>query len=588
LNAIQARLKQAYPGETIGSEVAVVPLLHQALGRNLRTALLVLWGVVAGVLLIACANVANLMLARAATRQKEIALRLALGAGRWRVMRQLLIESVVLAVIGGSLGVLLGWWALQLFIAASPGNIPRLNQVTLDGAALSFTLGISVLTGLLFGLAPACQFSRPDLNEALKEGTRAATGATAARRTRNVLVVAEVALSVVLLAGAGLMLQSFARMLRAERGFQPEHLLTAELDFSVSGFTTWVRPTATRPQVPLRELIERLRALPGVQAVGAGSRLLRRENRPPHESIAIFGRPTLKPEDQPKAEFKGITPDWLRALGARVLRGRDFTEADTLEAPGVVLINETLARHFFPNEDPIGQRFKMGSSQPALNATNRWGQSEWSTIIGVVSDVKSLHPQPQAVPEVYQSYWQWPMQNPTILVRTTGDPAALADAIRRETKTVIPNLPPPLIRTMDNLVSETVAQPRLQTGLLSLFAGLALMLAVVGLYGVLAYAVTQRQREIGIRMAVGAQKRHVLSLVIGQGMKLALAGLVIGLVAALALTRVIRSLLYEVKPNDPGTFALVALVLVAIAFVACWLPARHAAQVDPMEALRYE
>ena len=588
LNAIQARLKQAYPGETIGSEVAVVPLLHQALGRNLHTALRVLWGVVAGVLLIACANVANLMLVRAAVRQKEIALRLALGAERWRVMRQLLIESVVLAVIGGALGVLLGWCGLHLFIAVSPGNIPRLNEVRLDGTALGFTLGISVLTGVLFGLAPAWRFSQPDLNEALKEGTRGASAGTAAGRTRNMLVVAEVALSVVLLAGAGLMLQSFARMLRAERGFQPEHLLTAELDFSVSGFTTWVRPTATRPQVPLRVLIERLRTLPGVQAVGAGSRLLRRENRPPAQPIAIFGRPTLKPEEQPTAEFKGITPDWLRALGARVLRGRDFSESDALEAPGVVLINETLARRCFPNEDPIGQRFKMGSKQPPLSATNVYGLPEWSTIVGVVNDVKSLHPHPEAVPEVYQSYWQYPMQGPTLLVRTTSDPATLAEAIRRETKAVIPNLPPPLVRTMDDLLSETVAQPRLQTGLLSLFAGVALMLAAVGLYGVLAYTVTDRYREIGIRLALGASKRNVLSLVIAQGMKLALAGMAIGILAALTLTRVIRSLLYGVTPTDPATFALVSVLLLAIALLACWLPARRAARVDPMEALRYE
>ena len=532
LTAIQARIKQAHSGETIGSEVAVVPLLHQALGRNMRTALLVLWGVVAGVLLIACANVANLMLARAAARQKEIALRLALGAGRWRVMRQLLIESIVLAMVGGVFGVLLGWSGLRLFIAASPANIPRLNEVTLDLTVLGFTLGISALTGVLFGLAPAWQFSRPNLNEALKEGTRAASGAMAASRTRNALVVAEVALSVLLLAGAGLMLQSFARMLRVERGFQSEHLLTAELDFSVSGFTTWVRPTATRPQVPLRELIERLRALPGVQAVGAGSRLLRRENVPPSESLAIFGRPMLKPEEQPKAEYKGITPDWLRALGARVLRGRDFTEADILEGPGVV--------------------------------------------------------QPEAVPEVYQSYWQWPMQNPTLLVRTTGDPATLAEAIRRETKAVIPNLPPPLIRTMDDLFAESIAQPRLQTELLSLFAAVALLLAAVGLYGVLAYAVTQRQREIGVRLALGAQRRTVLSLVIGQGMRLALVGVIIGVLCALALTRVLQSLLYGVTPSDPLTFAAVSLLLIATALLACWLPARRAANLNPMVALRYE
>jgi putative ABC transport system permease protein len=384
------------------------------------------------------------------------------------------------------------------------------------------------------------------------------------------------------------MLQSFARMLRAERGFTPEHLLTVELDFSVSGFTTWVRPTATRPQVPLRELIERLRALPGVQAVGAGSRLLRRENRPPHESISILGRPTLKPDEQPKAEFKGVTPNWMRAMGARVLRGRDFTEADRLEAPGAVLINETMARRYFPNEDPIGQRLKMGSNQPALHATNVWGLPEWSEIVGVVSDIKSLHPQPETVPEVYQSYWQWPMQSPTLLIRATSHPALLAEAIRRETKAVIPNLPPPLIRTMDDLVFETVAQPRLQTGLLSLFAGIALALAAVGLYGVLAYLVTQRTREIGVRIALGAQKRNVLSLVIGQGMKLALAGVVVGVVVALALTRVLTSLLYGVKPTDPVTFVGVSILLVAIALIACWLPARRAAKVDPMEALRYE
>jgi putative ABC transport system permease protein len=588
INSIQARLKRAYPGEAIGTEVAVVPLLHQALGPALRTALWVLWGVVAAVLLIACANVANLMLARAAARQKEIALRLALGAGRGRVMRQLLAESIVLALIGGALGLLLGWWGLQLAIALSPANIPRLNEVTLDATALGFTLGLSVLTGVLFGLAPAWHFSSPDLNEALKEGARPASTGRVAGRTRNLLVVAEVALSVVLLAAAGLMLQSFARMLRADRGFQPEHLLTAELDFSVSGFTTWVLPAATRPQVPLRELIERLRALPGVQAAGAGSLLLRRENGPPNESIAIFGRPPLKPEEQPRAQFKGITPDWLRALGARVLRGRDLTEADTLEAPGAVLVNETLARRYFPNEDPIGRRIKMGTSQPPLGATNVWGLPEWNTIVGVVGDVKSLHPRPEAVPEVYQSYWQWPMQNPTLLIRTTTDPTRLAQTVLHETRDIIPNLPPPVIRTMDDLLSETIAQPRLQTGLLSAFAALALLLAAVGLYGVLACAVTQRTHEIGVRIALGAQKSNVLSLVIAHGMKLVLAGVVIGLLSALALTRALTSLLYEVKPTDPLTLAAVSLLLLAIALIACWLPARRAAKLDPMEALRYE
>jgi putative ABC transport system permease protein len=556
------------------------------LGRNLRTALLVLWGVVAVVLLIACANVANLMLARSAAREKEIALRLALGAGRWRIMRQLLAESLTLSLFGGGLGALLGWGSLRLFLAANPGDIPRLNEVAFDGTALLFTLGVALLTGLLFGLAPAWQFSRPALNEALKENHAGASTGVTAGRTRNLLVVAEVALSVVLLVGAGLMLQTFARVLRAERGFEPAHLVTAELDFSVSGFTTWVEPAATRPQVRLHDLMERLRALPGVQAVGAGSRLFRRENVPPHEQAAIFGRPPPTPEERPRAEFMAVTPDWVRALGGRLLRGRDLAETDTLPAPGAVLINETFARRYFPNEEPVGQRLRMGGGQPSLTATNRWGIAEWSTIVGVVADVKSLHPQPESVPEVYQSYWQWPMQNPTLLIRATGDPATVAEVIRRETRSAIPGIPSPLVRTMDDLLSETVAQPRLQAGLLGLFAGLAVLLAAVGLYGVLAYVVSRRTREIGIRLALGAKRRTVLAMIVRQGMRLALIGAAAGIVAALTLTRLMRGLLHGVSPLDPLTFAAVPVLLAAITLFACWLPARRAAKTDPMEALR--
>jgi putative ABC transport system permease protein len=588
MNAIQARLRSAYPGETIGSQVAVVPLLQQALGPNLRTGLLMLWGVIAGVLLIACTNVANLMLARAATRQKEIALRLALGAGRWRVVRQLLIESLTLAFLGGIVGVLLGWWGLQLFIAVSPGNVPRLHELTIDPMALGFTMGISLLTGVLFGLAPAFQFSQPAVNEALKQGTRATSAGARVGRTRNALVVSEVALSVLLLSAAGLMLQSFVRMQGSERGFQPAHLLTAELDFSVSGFSTWVRPTATRPQVPLQLLLEQLRAYPGVQAVGAASRLLRRENQPPTVPFSVFGFATMGPEQQPKAEFTGISPGWIRALGARLVSGRDFTEQDTLQSPGVVLINETLAHRYFPDKNPVGHRIRMGSGQPPLNATNVWGLPEWGEIVGVVSDVKSLHPHPEVVAEVYAPYWQWPMQTPTVFVRTTGDPANMVKAIRRETSTLIPNLPPPYTRSMDDLLSETVAQPRLQAVLLTLFAGAALLLAALGLYGVLAFMVTQRQHEIGIRVALGAQKRDVLQLILVQGMKLVLGGTALGLLAALAFTRLIRTLLYGVTATDPLTFVAVAFLVCATALLACWLPAHRAAQLDPIAALRDE
>ena len=589
MNAIQARVAQQNPGAGMASEVSVVPLLQQTVGRNMRTALLVLWGVVVGVLLIACANVANLMLARAASRQKEIALRLALGAGRWRVMRQLLTESILLALLGGGVGTLLSYWGVKVFVAASPANIPRLAEVSLDGAALCFTVVTAVLTGIIFGLAPAWQFSRADLNETLKEGTRSASSGTAAGRTRSLLVVAEVALATVLLVGAGLMLQSFAKLLTTDRGFRAEQLLTVELDFSVAGFTSWVHPTETRPQVRLRELMDRVRQLPGVESAGAAYRFLRKDNLPPvNWPFVIFGRPPPGEGKRPTAEHGAITPGYIRTLGMRLMRGRDFTEADLLGAPGVALVNESFVRRFFPNEEPLGQHVTLEGTPGPLGATDVYGLPMWSEIVGVVSDVKSLSAQPEAAPEIFRSYWQWPMQSPILFVRTSGNPTALIAAIRRETKSVIPSLPSPKIRLMTERVGESMAQPRFQAGLLNLFGGVALLLATCGIYGVLAYAVTQRQREIGVRLALGAQKRNVLSLVIGQGMRLALTGVAIGIVAALALTRVIRSLLYGVTPTDPVTFVFVSLLLGGVALLACWLPARRAAKIDPMEALRYE
>jgi len=588
MDTIQARIASQYSEVGPNSGVSVVPLLRQTVGRTTRTALLVLWGVVAGVLLIACANVANLMLARTTARQKEIALRLALGSGRGRVMRHLLTESILLALLGGMVGSLLGYCAVKVFIAVGPADIPRLTEVSVDGVALCFTLGSAISTVVLFGIAPAWQCSRPDLNEVLKESSRA-SGSVSGGRTRSALVVAEVALATVLLIGAGLMLQSFAKLVATDRGFRAEHVITAELDFSVSGFTTWFRPTDTRPQARLKELLERIRQLPGVQSAGEAYSFLRRDNRPPvNWPFAIFGRPPVPEGQRPSADHNAVSPGYFRTLGVPLLRGRDFTEADTLEAPGVALVNESFVRRFFPNEEPLGQHVTLVSNPGPLDAKDVNGVPIWYEIVGLVGDVRSLSAQPEPVPEIYRSYWQWPMYNPKLFVRVTGDASALATAIRRETKAVIPNLPTPKIRLLAQYVGESVAQPRFQAGLLSLFGALALLLAAFGIYGVLAFSVVQRRREIGVRMALGAQKRNVLSLIIGQGLKLVLLGAVIGIGAALALTRVIQSLLYGVTPTDPLTFAVVSGLLVVVALLACWLPASRASRVEPMEALRYE
>jgi putative ABC transport system permease protein len=361
------------------------------------------------------------------------------------------------------------------------------------------------------------------------------------------------------------------------------------LDFSVSGFTTWVHPTDTRPQVRLSELLERVRQLPGVQSAGVAYRFLRRDNSPPvNWPFEIFGRPPMSEGQRPTAEHNAVSPGYFRALGIPLLRGRDFSEADTLESPGVALVNESFVRRFFPNQDPLGQHVTGVSKPGALDAKDVYGLPVWYEIVGIVGDVKSLTSQPEPVPEVYRSYWQWPMQNPKLFVRATGEPATLTAAIRREAKAVIPNLPQPNIRLLTDYVGESIAQPRFQATLLTLFGALALLLAACGIYGVLAYTVAQRQREIGVRMALGAQPRNVLSLVIGQGLKLALLGASLGLVLALALVRLIQSLLYGVKPTDPKTFAGASLLLVAVALLACWLPARRASRVDPMEALRHE
>jgi putative ABC transport system permease protein len=583
LNAIQAGIAGQFANETLSSQVTVIPLLEQTLGRNLRMALLILWGVVACILLIACANVANLLLARAADRQKEIAIRLALGAGRLRILRQLLTESLLLALIGGGLGVLLAVWSLKLIIAFHSDHVPRLSETRLDGRSLAFTLLTACVAGLIFGLAPAWQTTKPDLNIALKESSRGASDGLRRNRLRNLLVVTEVALSLILLIAAGLMTRSFAQMMRVNRGFQSDHLLTAKLDFSISGFSTWVRATEKRPQVSLHELIERLKNQPGVQAVAAAG-------IKSNFQITIANRQTGREGDHPRAIFQGVTPDYFRALGIPMLRGRTFTESDALEVPRVAILSEALAKRCFPNEDPIGKLIYPGRLNPGqMGQLDHWTNLPlWTEVVGVVADVKSMNLDPKVESNIYIPYWQWPMQTSTLFVRTAGNPANFAPALFVEVKSLNKNLPAPKVQTMNEQISDVVAQPRFQTLLLGLFGLVALIMVSSGIYAVVSYSVTQRAHEIGVRMALGAQKHDVLRLVIGQAMKQVLTGLTIGLAVALALTRVMKGLLFEVSTTDPLTFAAIVLLLTSVALLACLLPASRAAKVDPMVALRRE
>jgi len=460
----------------------------------------------------------------------------------------------------------------------------------MDSASLAFALGVSLMTGLFFGFAPAWQISKPDLNETLKEGGRSGGGVLRGNRLRSLLVVLEIAVSLVLLIGAGLMTRSFLGLLQINRGFRPEHLLTGELDFSVSGFTTWVEPTATRPQVTLQQIIERIGHYPGVDSVAAVSKLPHDVGSALTQTVVIENRPPAAPGEYPTADFQGVTPDYFRTMDIPLLQGRSFTEEDVFEAPWVAIINQRMARRYFTNENPLGKRLAMGSrkvpSRPDYNDPTR--RPPWKEIVGVVADTKTLSLNAETVPEVYIPYWQWPMQSPTLVVRTAANPAIVAAAIRGETKATNNNLPPPIIRTMDEILADSVAQPRYQTVLLSLFGITALILAAVGIYGVISYAVSQRTHEIGIRMALGARREDVLKLVVGQGFKLTVMGVGIGIIGALGLTRFLSSLLYGLKPTDPLTFVAVSLLLIAVALVASYIPARRATKVDPMVALRYE
>ena len=585
MNSIQAGIEARFPNLNLGSQVAVVPLLEQTVGRRVQTALWILWAVIAAVLLIACANVANLTLARAWARQREIAIRLALGARRWEVVRQLLTESALLALSGGLFGLLFAVVGIQVLKDIGAEQVPRLQNVRIDRWALGFTLFFSLLTSLLCGLAPALEATKHTLNEALKEGSTTATAGGRRNRLINGLVVTEVALSLLLLVGAGLMLNSFAHLMNLDRGFATDHLLVVKLDFSISGYTSWVQPSTTRPQVTLLALMERLRVQPGVQFVAAVSSLSR-SAEPPRQGIVLENR---QPSETPRANFQGVTPGYFRAMGIPLVKGRPFTERDVFEAPSVAIINETTARRYFPDEDPVGKRLAMEGRIPGQPAgPNPRASSPWTEIVGVVADTRKLNLSAETVPEIYVPYWQYPMQTPELLVRTNGTAAGTAAAIRNEVKALNRDMPAPGIQTMDEMLADVTAQPRFQTILLTLFGVVGLVLSTVGIYGVMAYSVSQREHEIGIRMALGAQTTDVIKLIVGRGMTLVLMGMAIGLGAAFGLTRLMSGLLFGVSATDPLTFVAIPILLAGVALGACLAPARRAIKLDPMLALRHE
>jgi putative ABC transport system permease protein len=574
ISALAARIAQQFPEKISGHGVKLESLQDVIIG-NIRPTLFVLLGAVGFVLLIACANVANLLLARSASRQKEMAVRTALGATRARIVKQLLTESILLAVMGGLLGLLLGVWGVGILTSLSPGDIPRVKEIKLDGMVVAFTLSISILTGIIFGLAPALQVSKPDLNESLKEGGR--TSASAGRnRVRGLLVVSEVALALVLLIGAGLMIKSSARLRDVNPGFDPNNVLTMGVSFLRSKY-----PDDAKIESLYRQLFERLGGVPGVQSVGAISELpLSGSNT--NDYFSIEGRPPLPQGEASIVEYRIVSPNYFKAMGIPLLAGRDISEADTKQTPNVVVINESFSRRHWPDESPLGHRIKLQGQQrdPLL-------------IVGVVGDVRhfGLHEKP--TPEAYVPYLQDPLGEDlqrfmTLVVRSAGSDPGLAASLREEVRALDKSLPVVSIKTMNEYLYESLSRRRFNMLLLGVFAGLALMLAAVGIYGVVSYSVTQRTHEIGVRMAIGARQRDILKLVVGQAMRLALTGIAIGLVASFALTRLMESLLYGVSATDPMTFAFISLILTGVALGACFVPARRATKVDPMIALRYE
>ncbi|MEW6127975.1 MAG: ABC transporter permease [Acidobacteriota bacterium] len=589
MDSIAENLEKQYPDSNQGNRVRIVPLLENYV-QDIRPALWILLSAVGMVLLIACANVANLLLARATTRQKEMAVRVALGASRWRIIRQMLTESVVLALVGGGLGLLLANWGVALILAISPNGIPRSREVDLDLRVLGFTLLIAVLTGLLFGIIPALQASRLDVHGTLKETGRGNTGRH--HWLRSGLVIGEMAMTLILLVGAGLLIRSFYQLQQVNPGFSYDNLLS----FSVSLPQKKYQTDQQRINF-FQQVIQNLQSTAGVEHVGLASGLPLGNNGW-QTSFTIDGQPPPAPGQTPLLEACLVSPDYFKAMNIPLIRGRYFTEQDnrahlteeklrglspdmaSYMGLNAIIIDEEFARRYFPDEDPIGKHIRMGGTDP---------KNPVATVVGVVGRVKmdGLNTDSNRV-QGYFPFLQTPQSGMTVVVKSSGDPVKMVAAARQQILAVDHDQPIYEIRTMDEIKSESISTERLNLTLLGIFAGVALILALIGIYGVMSYAVSQRTNEIGIRMALGAQISDVMKMVIGEGMKMAVIGLSIGLAGAFAVTRFMEGMLFGVKPTDLTTFAAVSVILAGVALVACFVPARRATKVDPMIALRYE
>jgi putative ABC transport system permease protein len=570
LATVAARLQQQYPDTNTGWGV-IVDGLHDRVVEDFRPALFILVAAVIFVLLIACANVANLLLGQAAARQKEMALRSALGASRRRLIRQLLTESVLLAVVSGVIGLCIAFWGNSLFVSLLPANVPRADQIGVNRWVLAFTLAISILTGVVFGLIPALSASKPDLNETLKEGGRSGTGGVR-QRVRSLLVVVELALALMLLINAGLMIKSLLRIREVKTGFNPSNVLTMQIALPRARYGEDAQSNAFYQQ-----LYERVKGMPGAVSAGlvsslplGGSNVYVFFTAEGHENDG---------ENRAPARRLAVSPGYFRTMEIPVVKGREFTEQDTATSQPVAMLNESLAKQLWPDGDAIGKRIKLGTAEV---------DSPWMSVVGIAADSKQNGLNRSAGTDIYMPYVQDPRRSMALVVRTRSDPAGLVSAVRNEVRGVDANQPVYNVRTMEQVTEESVAGQRIFARMLGLFATLALMLAVAGIYGVMSYSVNQRRREIGVRMALGAKPRHVLRMIVGQGMVLVIVGVVVGLLLAFALTRVMESLLFGVSTTDAATFAGISLLLSAVALLSCFIPARRAAKVNPATILRYE